>query len=40
MHGKTEQRPFRYRDLGTLATISRFRGVGFFGPESRASSAG
>jgi NADH dehydrogenase len=27
LKGKTEKRPFRYRDLGTMATISRFRAV-------------
>jgi NADH dehydrogenase len=26
--GRTERRPFRYRDLGTMATIARFRAVG------------
>lgn len=31
LHGDTAERPFRYRDLGTMATVSRFRviaGVG------------
>jgi NADH dehydrogenase len=27
LKGDREQRPFRYRDLGTMATISRFRAV-------------
>jgi NADH dehydrogenase len=27
LRGDSERRPFRYRDLGTLATISRFRAV-------------
>ena len=30
--GDAEQRPFRYRDLGTMATISRFKGVASIGP--------
>jgi len=29
--GDTSQRPFRYRDLGTMATIARFRAVVFIG---------
>ena len=27
LRGDTDQRPFRYRDLGTMATIARFRAV-------------
>jgi NADH dehydrogenase len=27
LNGDTKERPFRYRDLGTMATISRFRAV-------------
>jgi NADH dehydrogenase len=27
LKGDTDERPFRYRDLGTMATISRFRAV-------------
>jgi NADH dehydrogenase len=27
LNGDSERRPFRYRDLGTMATISRFRAV-------------
>jgi NADH dehydrogenase len=30
--GDDEPRPLRYRDLGTMATISRFRGVAVLGP--------
>jgi NADH dehydrogenase len=30
--GDDEARPLRYRDLGTMATISRFRGVAVVGP--------
>jgi NADH dehydrogenase len=30
--GDTEPQPFRYRDLGSLATISRFRAVAKIGP--------
>jgi NADH:ubiquinone reductase (H+-translocating) len=29
--GDTTPRPFRYRDLGTMATISRFRALAAFG---------
>jgi NADH:ubiquinone reductase (H+-translocating) len=29
--GDTARRPFRYRDRGTLATISRFRAIGVLG---------
>ena len=32
LDGDAEARPFRYRDLGTMATISRFRGVASIGP--------
>jgi NADH dehydrogenase len=32
LHGDHEARPFRYRDLGSLATISRFRAVAKLGP--------
>ena len=31
LEGDTAQRPFRYRDFGTMATIARFRGVVSFG---------
>jgi NADH dehydrogenase len=31
LHGDTGARPFRYRDLGTMATISRFHAVAFIG---------
>jgi NADH dehydrogenase len=31
LRGDTDQRPFRYRDLGTMATIARFRAVVFIG---------
>jgi NADH dehydrogenase len=31
LSGDTGQRPFRYRDLGTMATIARFRAVVFIG---------
>jgi len=31
LRGDTGQRPFRYRDLGTMATIARFRAVVFIG---------
>ena len=27
LRGDTRERPFRYRDLGTMATIARFRAV-------------
>ena len=30
--GDTRQRPFRYRDRGTLATISRLRAIAAIGP--------
>ena len=30
--GKTTTKPFHYRDLGTLAVISRFRAVAHIGP--------
>jgi NADH dehydrogenase len=29
--GDTAERPFRYRDLGTMATIARFRAVVYIG---------
>lgn len=32
MRGKTTARRFKYRDLGTMATISRFRAVAVLGP--------
>jgi NADH dehydrogenase len=32
LDGDAEGRPFRYRDLGTMATISRFKGVAWIGP--------
>ena len=32
LEGHTDERPFRYRDLGTMATIARFRAVVAFGP--------
>jgi NADH:ubiquinone reductase (H+-translocating) len=35
-----EPRPFRYRDLGTMATISRFRAVAGIGPIRIAGLAG
>ena len=31
LSGDTDERPFHYRDLGTLATISRFRALAYFG---------
>jgi NADH dehydrogenase len=31
LRGDIEARPFRYRDLGTMATIARFRAVVSFG---------
>ena len=31
LEGDTARRPFRYRDLGTMATIARFRAVVYFG---------
>jgi NADH dehydrogenase len=31
LEGDTDRRPFRYRDLGTMATIARFRAVAFIG---------
>jgi NADH dehydrogenase len=31
LHGDTTARPFRYRDLGTMATIARFRAVAYVG---------
>ena len=31
LHGDTAERPFRYRDLGTMATISRFRAIASIG---------
>jgi NADH:ubiquinone reductase (H+-translocating) len=30
--GRGDDRPFHYRDLGTMATISRFRAVAYWGP--------
>jgi NADH dehydrogenase len=32
LHGYAVQRPFRYRDKGTMATISRFRAIAVVGP--------
>jgi NADH dehydrogenase len=32
LKGDTDRRPFRYRDLGTMATIARFRAVVTIGP--------
>jgi NADH dehydrogenase len=32
LKGRTKERPFHYRDLGTMATIARFRAVVSFGP--------
>jgi NADH dehydrogenase len=32
INGKDDRRPFRYRDLGTMATISRFNAVAYLGP--------
>ena len=32
LRGDSRERPFRYRDLGTMATISRFRAVATVGP--------
>jgi NADH dehydrogenase len=32
LQGDNEERPFRYRDLGSMATISRFRAVASIGP--------
>ena len=32
LRGDTRMRPFHYRDLGTLAVISRFRAVAKVGP--------
>jgi len=34
VRGKTDSKPFHYRDLGTLAVISRFRAVAKIGPVS------
>jgi NADH:ubiquinone reductase (H+-translocating) len=34
LRGKTDKRDFKYRDLGTLAAISRFRAVAKIGPFS------
>jgi NADH:quinone reductase (non-electrogenic) len=31
LSGDTDERPFRYRDLGTMATIARFRALADFG---------
>ena len=31
LSGDTRQRPFRYRDLGSMATISKFRAIGVVG---------
>jgi NADH:quinone reductase (non-electrogenic) len=31
LRGDTGERPFRYRDLGTMATIARFRAVAYIG---------
>ncbi|MBV8946007.1 MAG: NAD(P)/FAD-dependent oxidoreductase [Solirubrobacterales bacterium] len=32
LHGEDAMRAFRYHDLGTMATVSRFRAVASFGP--------
>jgi NADH:ubiquinone reductase (H+-translocating) len=32
LSGDSSARPFRYRDLGTMATIARFRAVAYVGP--------
>jgi NADH dehydrogenase len=32
INGTDDHRPFRYRDLGTMATISRFNAVAYLGP--------
>jgi NADH:ubiquinone reductase (H+-translocating) len=32
LHGEDAMREFRYHDLGTMATVSRFRAVASFGP--------
>jgi len=32
LRGDNTTRDFRYRDLGTMATVSRFRAVAWFGP--------
>jgi len=32
LHGDTTARPFRYHDLGSMATISRFRAIAVLGP--------
>jgi len=31
VHGDTSRRPFRYRDLGTMATIARYQAVAYIG---------
>ena len=44
LEGDAGQRPFRYRDLGSLAAVSRFYAMGSVGvsasPASRAGSSG
>jgi NADH dehydrogenase len=40
LNGASEQRPFRYRDLGTMATVARFRAVVFVGRIHVAGLAG
>jgi NADH:quinone reductase (non-electrogenic) len=40
LEGKAEARAFRYRDLGTMATISRFRAVVWLGPIRMTGAAG
>jgi NADH:ubiquinone reductase (H+-translocating) len=32
LHGDTTERPFHYRDMGTMATISRFSAIASIGP--------
>jgi NADH:ubiquinone reductase (H+-translocating) len=31
LHGDTTERPFRYRDMGTMATVARFRAIASIG---------
>jgi NADH dehydrogenase len=40
INGQDDQRPFRYRDLGTMATISRFKAVAYLGPTRLAGFVG
>ena len=32
LHGDVAERPFRYRDRGTMATVSRFDAIAIVGP--------